>query len=360
MIDLSENNGSFWFQDEMGQYLRAVETSKLQARMKPWLLDAYSGATISNRLKGEDHKLEVEDPHFTLLGLTVRSTWISDVDVRNMANGLCQRMSFFIAEPRRDTDVFDHLRFWATEADEVRRDGLAEAWAALAGQSGAYTDILLPAEMLGRLECDWWRGLRKTIGATNLPASFIRRVGHAVMQYLPVLHALLGKAHRPIDLETALLATRYGEWHMVSALSVLQSYHTGTVNSVQLVASRYQHAKEAGAAPTPRDIMRQLSKSQRENLSTPMVKEILIALEKIAPVSGLIDADMAPQERADALVKHRDIEISKQHLNERKRNERRLRDVIKAYRNRASPEQQPSDYVVVNFSNSLTKPAKAA
>lgn len=368
LLDLAESNGAFWFQDEVGQYLHAVESSKLHARMKPWLLEAYSGATISNRLKGEETKLEVRDPHFTFLGLTVRSTWSSDVDVRNMANGLCQRFSFFIAEIRHDKDVYDHFRFWATDRDERRRAELAATWAALAAQPAAHHDLRLPSEVLAWLEDIWWRGLRKTFGTTPLPPSYVRRVGHAIMQYLPVLHVLLGKAHQPIDLETALLASRFGEWHMASVLAVLQGYSAETASGVRLVATRYDQLRSAGIAPTPREIMRKLSKAQRNRMDTATVAEIVRTLDDLAPLPGLIEVTMDARTRSAALIEERDIEAVRLRLNERKRNERRLREVIERHQGtRVRPsagegeaEVDDADAVVLPFPLLATRPASAA
>lgn len=366
LLDLAESNGSFWFQDEVGQYLHAVESSKLHARMKPWLLEAYSGATISNRLKGEETKLEIRDPHFTFLGLAVRSTWSSDVDVRNMANGLCQRFSFFIAETRHDKDVYDHFRFWATDRDERRRAELAATWAALAAQPAAHHDLRLPSEVLAWLEDIWWRGLRKTFGTTPLPPSYVRRVGHAIMQYLPVLHVLLGKAHQPIDFETALLASRFGEWHMASVLALLQGYSAETASGVRLVATRYDQLRNAGIAPTPREIMRKLSKAQRNGMNTAAVTEIMQTLDALAPLPGLIDATMDAQARSTLLVKERDIEAVRLRLNARKRNERRLRQIIRRHKPllanqfAADRDGRADVGVVLPFPLPATPPASAA
>lgn len=349
LLDLEENNGAFWYQDEVGQFFHGVETSKLQSRMKPWILSAYSGETIANRLKGEEKKLGINDPHFTFLGLTVRSTWTCDVDVRNMSNGLCQRFCYFSAEKRDDKDVYDHLRYWSTDADERRRDDLAGLWAALAAQPGAFEDIALPSEILDWLDRDWWRGLRGTIGRTSLPASFVRRIGHALMQYLPVLHVLLGKAHRPIDLETALLATRYAEWHMYGALSVLQSYKPAATDAVQTVASRYDQIVQKGGTPTPRDIARSLSKAQRAAMGTDQVREICEVLSSIVPVPTLFDETSNTKARSAALVGLCDLEAARFRLAERKRNERRLRDVVTDFQTRAPSGSYSSASTVVAF-----------
>lgn len=68
IIDLKENNGAYWYQDEAGQLFQNILKHSNYTRIKPWMLDAYSHKPIANRLKGEETKLEIEDPHFTFLG----------------------------------------------------------------------------------------------------------------------------------------------------------------------------------------------------------------------------------------------------------------------------------------------------
>lgn len=75
IVDLAENNGSFWFQDEVGKFINGVLTNKLFGRIKPWMLQAYSHEAIGNRLKGEKDKVEIDKPVLTFFGLSVFSSW---------------------------------------------------------------------------------------------------------------------------------------------------------------------------------------------------------------------------------------------------------------------------------------------
>ena len=63
------------FSDVVRRLFHAVGTSKLLAGAKTLILSSYLGEIICNRLEGEETKLEVEDAHMTVLGLTVRWTW---------------------------------------------------------------------------------------------------------------------------------------------------------------------------------------------------------------------------------------------------------------------------------------------
>ena len=107
IIDLAEQNGAFWFQDEVGKLFQSIFTQSNMVQLKPWLLHAYSHQPISNRLKSEEAKLRIDKPAFTFHGLTVFETWPSEIDMSSMLDGFCQRMNYYIAEPRC---AFRHIR----------------------------------------------------------------------------------------------------------------------------------------------------------------------------------------------------------------------------------------------------------
>lgn len=137
IVDLADNNGSFWFQDEVGKFIAAVLTNKLYSRMKPWILSSYSHEPIGNRLRGEKVKLVIEKPVFTFFGLSVFSTWQQDVDAVSMLDGFLQRPNYVVATARTDTDLFDHFIYFAGERVGEREADLRELWNALCAQPGA-------------------------------------------------------------------------------------------------------------------------------------------------------------------------------------------------------------------------------
>lgn len=360
--DLAEHNGSFWFQDEVGKFFDKVLTQSGYQRIKPWMLDAYSYKTISNRLKSEIRKREIECPMFTFHGLSVRSTWQMDMDLVSMLDGFCQRMSFYLAPERRDTDMFEHFLYFTDPDTDRRRDDLNEFWHALCNQDGACGPYTLTSDVLPFLE-EWWRGLRTSWGDTTLPKSFIRRIGFSIMRYLPVLHFLLGKARHPIDIETAQLATRYAEYHFQSTLNVLQDYDRAATERVQKVVALKAQLESEGKAPTARNIGRRLSAPQRADLPTDLVKEILAVLDKIEDVPGLIDGTMGHKEKSNALVGRLGEIRDKMALNERKRNERRLRELRKAYRQDGSAPpsvESDADDTVIEFERGGVRSLRAA
>jgi len=329
--DLRDHNGAFWLQDETGKFFQQILMQSNYVRMKHWMLDCYSHQPISNRLKSAETKTTVEDPHFTYLGLGVADTWHMEVDLTSMLDGFCQRFNLVIAPPRADTDMFDHFLYFAGEDADRRRAALGEIWRALCAQPGAAGEYRLGPDVLPFLEA-WWRDLRTAWGNTPLPGSFIRRIGFSVLRYLVVLQFLLGKSRWPIDVETADLATRYAELHFRSALAMLRQYSHSTATAVAKVASLREQLLAQDKPATRREISRRLSKAQRTEITPNLIEAVLEVLNRVEDISGLIVPDMEPKQKWAVLVKHRDAIQARLRLNERKRNERRLRNLLASWR----------------------------
>ncbi len=332
IVDLKENNGSFWLQDEVGKFFSNVLKHSSYLRIKPWMLNAYSHEPISNRLKSEANKLEIDDPHFTFFGLSVREIWKNDVDAGSMLDGFCQRFNYVIAEPRADTDMFDHFLYFVGDSVEAREERLRELWEALCNQEGAASTYTLNEEVMPYLQ-EWWRSLRSSWGNGALPFSFIRRIGFSVLSYLVVIHFLLGKSTHRIDVETAGVASKYAEFHLESGLEMMREYGDRSMDHVRCVIRKRDNLIAKGKAGSARDIQGSLSKSERAEISNDMTKRILEALEKVDLQKDIFEGPLAtPKQKSNALVRHKNEIEERLALNERKRNERRLRNLLKAHR----------------------------
>lgn len=333
--DLAQNPRSYWFQDEVGKFFHAVMTQGHMARIKPWMLSAYSHEPISKRLR--DGVLEIERPMFTFHGLSVLSSWRQDVDAVSMLDGFCQRPNYYIATRREDTDLFDHFLYFAEVGRDAAEADLAELWAALCAQPGACGPYELGPGVLEWLEA-WWRGLRPDWGDGAVPASFVRRIGYSVLRYVVVLQFLLGKSGRPIDVETARLAASYAEHHLECTRLMLEAYDARGVDQVrQVIGLRDRLTAERGAPPTPRQIVQRMSKRLRAEVSTEAVRAILEGLAPRPGAAGNLPgfAGAAPRARSEALARRLDGIEARLARSERKRNERRLRELRR--RLRAAP-----------------------
>lgn len=354
IVDLKENNGAYWYQDEAGQLFQNILKHSNYTRIKPWMLDVYSHKPIANRLKGEETKLEIEDPHFTFFGLSVRETWARNVDAASMLDGFCQRFNYVIAEPRTDTDMFDHFLSFCGEEVDAWSAELRETWEALCAQENALGTYQMDEEVLPFLE-GWWRGLRTNWGDGALPASFIRRTGFSILSYLVVLHFLLGKSRHPVDLETAGLATKYAEYHLESTLLMMREYGSDQRDQICKVANLREVMMGNGAATvTVRDIQRRLSKKQGKELSRDRIAQILEALDRLQFEPELFEgaspegADLSELRRAKSSLLMERFAPIRDHAKQREKwlNEKRLQVLLERYRKRiggdANPELKPN------------------
>lgn len=346
IVDLAENNGAYWFQDEVGQLFQQVLKQSNYARIKPWMLDAYSHKPIANRLKGEADKLSIEDPHFTFLGLSVRETWAESVDAASMLDGFCQRFNYVIAPARTDTDMFDHFLYFAGEGVEEWQAKLREFWYALCAQEGALETYTMNDGVLPYLE-GWWRSLREKWGTAALPGSFVRRTGFSILSYLVVLHFLIGKSKRPIDLETAELATKYAEYHLESAFTMIREYDRGERSHIQIVAAKREKLIIGGAKIVKvRDIQRCLSKKQNQEISKEEIAEILSVLDSAEREPDLFDKvvfedvglDATRRTKIELLERRAAQFLERWGKRERWRNQKRLSRLLHIYRSHAQGE----------------------
>ena len=367
IIDLGNNNGSYWFQDEVGQFIQNVLKSGSYTRIKPWMLDAYSNKPISNRLKGEANKLTIDDPHFTFFGLSVRETWSANVDAASMLDGFCQRFNFVIAPERTDTDIFEHFLFFQGEKMEAKQRELQTTWATLCQQPMALEQYRLQEDVIPYLQ-NWFRGLRESWGSGALPGSFIRRTGFSILSYLVVIHFLLGRSNTPIDVETAEIATRYAEFHMESALIMSREYGARNASHIQKISDIRESLLANGTQTvTARDIQQRLSTNQRKEISAEKTKQVLEVLNRLEVISDLFEGVANTPKEKSAVLQERHKEIrAKEQETEKWRNEKRLQVVKKLSAEVSKRNGSPTAHIsepefdgvpscVIEFGSKLTK-----
>ena len=246
-----------------------------------------------------------------------------------MFDGFCQRFNYALASKRTDTSMYDHFLYFAYDGVEESRTRLKASWDALCHQPNAFGAYTLNEDVIPYLE-NWWSELRNTVGKSGLPDSFVRRIGFSIMRYLLVLQFLLGKARHPVDLETTILATKFAEYHMQSALKIIQDYNQAGAGQVQRVVEIHEAMDDRGEDPTPRNISRKLSKAQRADLPTDLIRQIVTVLEKLESQSDLFGLDDDVKVKTAAMIERRGQIFERLALNERKRNERRLRQLREA------------------------------
>jgi hypothetical protein len=164
-----------------------------------------------------------------------------------------------------------------------------------------------------------------------VPSSFVRRIGFSVLRYLMVTHFLLGKSRHPVDVETAHLATRFAEFHFESAREMLQAYDRTSVERVRKIIDVRAALTAEGTDASARNIQRRLGKAVRDGLTSETLRVILDSLDRVDvgdPFPATLDGR---REKAATLAVRLEGLEKRLRRSERKRNERRLRNLREAY-----------------------------
>ena len=89
-----------WIRDEFGQYLRSLQTQTHMEKAKDILLSAYNEETLEHITKSDS--IVVEDPAFSILGITVNETFLDQVGSESLVDGFAQRFNYLYAEKAND------------------------------------------------------------------------------------------------------------------------------------------------------------------------------------------------------------------------------------------------------------------
>lgn len=276
----------------------------------------------------------------------MRETWKMNIDLPSMLDGLCQRFNYVIAEKRTDTDMFDHFLFFRGEQNNIEQEALREMWHALCHQENSCGEYILAPETLPFIE-SWWQGLRQVWGNSALPESFIRRIGFSVLAYLVVIHFLLGRSRKKIDIETARVATQFAEYHMECALVMIREYDSGWSDQIRIVADRRQrHIDKTGNVPTAREIQKNLSSKARQILNSTQIKEIMGLLDTLEDSNGRSLFDDRNDPISDRLFSQHMARKNRKDTQEYWRNKKRLAKVLEGFRPSGLEPSLPSGNIV--------------
>jgi hypothetical protein len=214
---------------------------------------------------------------------------------------------------------------------------LRETWQALCAQPGAAGDYRLREEVLPYLQ-HWWSGLREMWGSGIVPPSFVRRIGFSVLRYLIVLHFLLGKSRHPIDLETAHLATRFAEYHLESTREMLRAYENAGAGHVQKVVEIRNDLRANGRPSSTREIQRRLGKRMRDMFPAEKITAITECLDRIDLGEELLSMPEQRTAKSAEIVGRFEKLDSRFKRGERKRKERRLRELRRSFLAAVAPD----------------------
>jgi hypothetical protein len=244
MMDLAENNKSFWHADEFGLFLDNIENRESHQEIKEYLLKLYDGDTLRRRTKSDP--IEIEDPALTIVGTTVIGTFKEYLSPDMLLGGFAQRFQYVVADEQREP-----VPIYTINRPEVLEAG-RKSWNRVCS---------LPLRQLYRVTPHALRAFEERYlhlfspGETD--ASFFRRVMWRAPRYALLYHVLLRKRAAEIDAEDMEWGLRVAELHLADFGKVMNLFDMNRLATVISNAERCrdQIRKQHGREITARDLI---------------------------------------------------------------------------------------------------------
>jgi len=204
-----ENNFGLWFQDEIAQKMKQIETPQSPlADVKEYLLKAYSNDKIErSTMKGGT--ITINEPCLGILGLNTPASFYKSVSPESLLDGFMQRFACVVAEADPDRDVKLTPEQYALYDAEALQKASKRAF-----------DKLLKVELhseyrLSReAEQAYIVSFGLLINSEDIPTSFFRRIMFRGFRYALLYHIILGKTSVDIDKEDIGWGARVAALHL--------------------------------------------------------------------------------------------------------------------------------------------------
>ena len=244
---LAEHNRGIYIRDEIGQFLKALDTQTYMQEIRDYLLQAYDHAPISRNLK--KNPIEIECPAFCLLGFSVDETWPDCVTPEMMLDGFAQRFNYVVAE-RRAGEPIPLYRL----GDWTKR--IAEKWKEI--EAVPVHPVYQITNQAQAAYEEAFRVLNRRTG-DRIPMSFFRRVLFAGLPYALAYHLVLGKTTPEIDAQDVGWSARLAERHIADGSKLLENYGLSEIEKkVRQVESLVKAARSDGRPLKAREIIRRV------------------------------------------------------------------------------------------------------
>ena len=243
-----------WFRDEMGQYLKSITTQPHMEKAKDVLLNAYNGDRLEHTTKKD--KIEVEDYAFSILGITVFETFLSQVGTEALVDGFAQRFSIIVAQkdakrPMTDFPIyFDNRKM--NRDDERRKKRITNEMKALLGRD-------IKGQTLGVSEdaMDIFTAMFQESFQGQMPESFYRRLMLIMLSYAANYHYILGHTGNTINNQAMAYASRVVMIHLKDTKRLLQEGGYGELHTLIEKCQTWKNAWEhkSGKKAKARDLI---------------------------------------------------------------------------------------------------------
>ena len=250
--ELSKNNNSIWIKDEFAQLLKAMKNQPYMQELKEYLLKIYDNKTISRTTKKQGETI-IENPAITILGLNVYESFLKNIDAEDLIDGFAQRFNYTIAKPDSDRPSLSVPIYDTGKIEKI----ITRAWNKTPKPEENKIYYISKAA-----EKTFINSFLKLSGATDVPASFIRRILYKSLKYALIYHIVLGKANKTIIDDTDIAwAVRLISIHIEDVKTMLREYSFSELEKkvVRVEELKKEFAEKGGRILKPRDIIRHLN-----------------------------------------------------------------------------------------------------
>jgi hypothetical protein len=244
-----------WFRDEMGQYLKSITTQPHMEKAKDVLLNAYNGDRLEHTTKKDT--IAVEDYAFSILGITVRETFLAQVGAESLVDGFAQRFSLIVAQKDAKRPMTDYPLYFddrkMTRDDTRRKQRITKEMESLLARD----DIQGKTLKISDDAMDIFTAMFQESFKGEMPESFYRRLMFVMFSYAAIYHYLLGHTGDTINNQAMAYASRVVMIHMKDTKTILEDGGYGELHHLITKCQEWKDAWEAknGRKAKARDLI---------------------------------------------------------------------------------------------------------
>lgn len=243
-----EHNYGLWFQDEIAEFMKKIESRGSMHKIKQHLLNTFSNTKIS-RARRVDPIL-IEEPCLGILGLNTPKSFFNAIKPGSLLDGFAQRFGYVVAQPDPDRNVIDDpLKYAHYNTSKIRKV-----------VRRAFDDLLAlpihPIYMVLNEGTEAYSAAFAALISPTVPMSFYRRVMFKAYKYALLYHIILGKTNNVIDAEDMGWGARVCQMHLQDLKHLVQRDELDEVGKMIDKARKLKEKfTSAGKKFTARDLL---------------------------------------------------------------------------------------------------------
>lgn len=261
---LEQHNGSVWFKDEFGKFMRSMSEQTSMAELKDYLLFTYDGEAVSRYTVGRPD-IVVEDPALCICGFSVTDTWLDELPAGSLLDGLAQRFNTIVAKPNDRVMGFYSI---SSAAEALRHD-----WTALA-DAELHSEYVLTEGARQTFDDLFVKAQNDT--GIRIPKSFRRRIQFSALRYALIYHLLLGKRSRNLDADDVMWAWQPCKRHLADAAWLLGEQNLSHLQAQMFAVEKLvKKARAEGRVPKAREIVANVHSIKRADEARGLLRLVL-------------------------------------------------------------------------------------